>query len=463
MRRTLAIAWLAARTAVRSRLVIALIGLLAVVVLGLPAVIKGDGTTTGKIKITLQYSLGFSMLILGAATLWAACGSISQEIEGRQIRLVVVKPVQPWHVWVGKWLGLAGIAALLLAVAGCAVYIYLKWHLQPDRTPPEELKIIVTEIMCARQKVWSRSEDVGRAAEQRLRELLQHGTLPQGMTRRKALAALKRQILTERSAVRPGGIKTWHFDPPDKKWPVPADAAGGAVHLRARFFSAFALEKKPISGTWQFLDDEGELRGTLPMDAAPEKLVRLTVPGEFLPPSGPLLVRFVNGSEERSATVIFDTDDGLELLIPAGGFAANLARALVILWCYLALLAALGLTAGALFSFPVATFVAAALLLMALTGNYFAWMSTHGEGDHHHGPAEEPGFLQKIGAQAALAVSVAVRPALAFAPLGKLADGQWIAWRATAQALGILAGVYPGMLLVVGVLGLSRRELAAPP
>src|SRR5471032_1369155 len=56
----------------------------------------------------------------------------------------------------------------------------------------------------------------------------------------------------------------------------------------------------------------------------------------------------------------------MEVLYPEGGFALNFARGLGIIFCWMALLAAIGLAAASLLSFPVATFFSLAMLTVVL-------------------------------------------------------------------------------------------------
>ena len=118
MRRIIAIALIAARSAVRSRLFLLLMLILLVTVIGLPLSIKGDGTVAGRIGLVVYYTLALSAVVLGAATLWTSCAAVSLEIEEKQIHLVMTKPVRGYQVWLGKWLGLVAMNTVLLLVVG---------------------------------------------------------------------------------------------------------------------------------------------------------------------------------------------------------------------------------------------------------------------------------------------------------------------------------------------------------
>src|SRR5438477_13154233 len=128
MQRLLAIAKLTLKAAFRYRLVQILIVLLLGAVLGLPAIVKHDGTAQGFTQILLTYTLGAITTLLGFATLWLACGTLARDVEECQMLMVAVKPIARWAIWVGKWAGIMLLNLLLLAVSGAAVYFLLQWR-----------------------------------------------------------------------------------------------------------------------------------------------------------------------------------------------------------------------------------------------------------------------------------------------------------------------------------------------
>ena len=77
--------------------------------------------------------------------------------------------------------------------------------------------------------------------------------------------------------------------------------------------------------------------------------------------NGVLTIVFLN---PNGTSLLFPLEDGMEVLYPEGGFALNFARGLGIIFCWMALLAALGLAAASFLSFPVATFFSLAMLVV---------------------------------------------------------------------------------------------------
>ena len=153
MKPTLAIARIAFRNAVRSKVMLVLLAALLLAIIGLPLTVKGDGTLAGSIQILLSYTLGAVMLILSIATVWAGCAAVSQEIESRQIHLVLTKPVSRVQVWLGKWLGLVALNGLLLVVAGVVVFGLLHWNTRAGRLTEADRAVLHREILVARRVI----------------------------------------------------------------------------------------------------------------------------------------------------------------------------------------------------------------------------------------------------------------------------------------------------------------------
>src|SRR5215472_11507801 len=122
MQRLLAITWLTWKAAFRFKLFIVVAALLLASVVGLPVLIRDDGTARGFTQILLTYTLSAVTGLLGLSTLWLACGTLARDIEECQMQVVAVKPIARWQIWLGKWLGILSVNAILLALSGSAVF-----------------------------------------------------------------------------------------------------------------------------------------------------------------------------------------------------------------------------------------------------------------------------------------------------------------------------------------------------
>src|SRR5215467_3809579 len=145
MQRVVAIAWLTWKAAFRFRLFLVIAVLLLASVVGLPLIIRDDGTARGFTQILLTYTLATISAFLGLSTLWLACGTLARDIEECQMQVVAVKPIARWQIWLGKWLGILALNGVLLALSGTAVYLLLQWR--ATRLPPAEQTVLRNEVL----------------------------------------------------------------------------------------------------------------------------------------------------------------------------------------------------------------------------------------------------------------------------------------------------------------------------
>src|SRR5438876_7913824 len=170
MQRVLAIAWLTWKAAFRFRLFLVIAVLLLASVVGLPLLIKDDGTARGFTQIVLTYTLSTITALLGLSTLWLACGTLARDIEECQMQMVATKPIARWQIWLGKWLGLVSLNAALLALSGASVYGLLQWR--SARLPVHQQQVLRSEVLVARGSAKEKSfdQEIKAATERSLQE-----------------------------------------------------------------------------------------------------------------------------------------------------------------------------------------------------------------------------------------------------------------------------------------------------
>ncbi len=436
MRRILAIAVIAIRSAVRSRMVVSLLFLMGLAVIGLPLTLKGDGTAEGQLRIILTYSLGAAFALLALSSVWAGAMSIAQEIEERQIQLLAVKPVRRAEIWLGKWLGLMAVNTVLLLAAGAATAALLPRDLLDAQTAG------ATDWRAVFQPVAPQAEDLEAQAVQRYEQYLREGRVPEGLTRAQALEAVRQEVTGRSLAVYPGQRRDWRFTLPR------APAPGETIRLRLRF-SAAERHAEPLRGRWMAGPPDQPDAWQLARTHAPEAHHVVEIPAGALRGSRELTLSYIN-EDPAHITIVFNPVDGLRLLLPAGRFTENYARALMLLLIRLGFLTALGVTAGALFSSPVALFMAVALIFMTQ-------LTTHAGTD----PVAGSGAL-RIMEQVSYALRAALAPLRGPPVLDTVATGLLVetAWLLRVGLIQLAAG--GGLLALLGSGILARRELALP-
>lgn len=467
MNKVLAIARVSLRNAARSRVVICLVLILLLVNTGIPLSVKGDGTVGGFVHVLVSYSLGLAAFILAVTTLWAGSASVSVEINDKTAQMIVTKPVSPWQLWLGKWIGLNIMNAGLLALCGAITFIMLQTNLKPSDWPPHQREE-AERLLTAREAIPPLLPDYNAAVRHELDEQLKLVPLPDGVTETDALRAIIQQKMFAASMVAPDASIAWDFGA------APVVNGDATVSLQYRFSSS-SIGQAPITGEWIIRAGDAIEPLRINRTSAPRALNEFS----FTLPAGaagqPLIIEYRNLDRENT-TVIFDINEGIKLLVPRGGFAANYIRGLLVLFGQLSLLAAIGVTAGCLFSLPVATFIAMFVLLLIQMSGYirdvadsgiFYEKHSHGYEDvQEEGGDHGPATLGQLTGQAQMilfkGIAFIIQPLRPDNPLNALSTGRMVNYATTARALG---GQGLFIALLIGALAtqaLKRRELALP-
>ena len=449
MKKILAIAFIAVRNAIRSRMVLFLLGVLVLITVGLPLTIQGDGTASGQVQILLKYTLGFVHFILGLTILWAGCASVSREIADKQIHLIVTKPVQPLHIWIGKWLGLVLLSAFLLAFCGLSTYAMLKWSTQTGKLAPDEETILQNDVLVARRSVFPEPEDVDDAVKRDLQERVNSGLLPKDLPVEDAFRELKQQYLLRANSVESGQKKTWIFRLPES--PVPRRDLLLRYHIAT---SITSLE--PVAGLWRIGQTE------IAQDISPGGQARFTFPASEINADRTVAVEYSNVGK-NPVTVVFPPADGLELLVYEGAFEANYLRSLSIIFCDLCFLAAIGVTAGSLFSMPVAAFVSIYLLILLNITGFLQGLAMSKD----LSVIELPKAIPERPVKAVLScvyksIYFIVKPLDFPNPLDLVSTGHLVSRELVLRVLAMQAVLYTAALAALGAGVIRRREMALP-
>jgi len=450
-----AIALISIRNAIRSKIVIVLLLFLLITLIGLPLTLKGDGTLTGHVRILLRYTLGLATLILSIATVWASCAALSTEIRDRHIQLIVSKPVRATQIWLGKWLGLMTINVFFLALCFLSTFVALRWTTQPAKWPAEEIEQFQTQVMAAQRKVAPRPARVEEEVHRQYRAGRARGEWPAEVRTADILPRIERMVRAQANAVPPNAFVRWVFDVPHLP---PEDRP---LVLRYRF-SLSVLDIEPIHGAWTIGAPGMVHRQVTDITLPPRTWHHVTVPAELVTDDGTLTVEFAN-IHERPVTVLFHPDDGLQLMVYAGGFIMNYVRAALLILFHLCFLAAVGITAGAYFSIPVAALASFYTLLLVHAGRFVGRIA-QSEVGLAHGP--DAGWLERsvdaVTHMVHRGLHLIIRPLESVNPLDLVAIGEWIAWTEVAYVFVVKVVIYSGILLALGAWHIAHKEVALP-
>lgn len=456
MQRTLAIALLTWKAAFRFRLFLVVAGLLLGAVVGLPWMLHDPHFTAQEFtQVQLTYTLSAVTVLLGLSTLWLACGTLARDIEECQIQVVATKPIARWQIWIGKWIGLLSLNAALLAIAGACIYGQLIF--QARKLSPEQQAVLRNEVLVARGVAREKSfadeieAETTRVLQARLAE-----TRVAQVDVKEVRNQIREQVKAQIQVVPPGTYRTWQIDLGFARHSL----KGQPLFLRAKFNAAAKSPSGTFVAMWQVgIPEKTEVWASGPLRLAPDTFHEIEVPANLFDANGVLTVAFLNVNE---TALLFPLEDGLEVLYREGGFGLNFARGLGIIFCWVALLATLGLAAASFLSFPVAAFVSLAVLAMTLSTGTLASVVETGT---VMGKDEETGIA---GSSALDIVAVPlfggilqlINLAKDFSPVDALSTGRSIPWPMLARAFVQIVLLLGGVLAVFGIWVFSRRELA---
>ncbi|HEV2392547.1 MAG TPA: hypothetical protein VG146_09310 [Verrucomicrobiae bacterium] len=455
MQPLLAITWLTWKAAIRFRLFLVVAVLLLASVVGLPLLIKDDGTARGFTQILLTYTLTTITALLGFSTLWLACGTLARDIEDCQMQVVAVKPICRWQIWLGKWLGIVSLNAALLAISGAGLYALLLWR--AAHLPPAEQRVLRNEVLVARGSAKPPSVDyeIDKQTDQRLEERLSKYPLDR-YDKVELRKQIREQVKAEYQIIPSGYSREWKVDLGLARHFL----ADKPLYLRIKFNSSEKYATGTFKGLWAVgAPRETKLWGSQVMSLAQDTFHEFQIPPNLFDQNGVLTISFFNPND---ATLLFPLEDGIEVLYPEGSFGMNFVRGLGIIFCWMALLAAVGLASATFLSFPVAAFFSLSLLGIVLCSGTMA--NAVDEGTVAGWNAEKstkgwtPADIVIIPTfKAALKV---INLAKDFSPVDSLSTGRCITWTELGLAFGQIVLLLGGISALFGIVIFNRRELA---
>ena len=455
MQRLLAIAWLTWKAAFRFRLFLVIAVLLLAAVVGLPMVIKDDGTARGFTQILLTYTLSVITGLLGLSTLWLACGTLARDIEECQMQVVATKPIARWQIWLGKWLGIMSLNAALLALSGACVYGLLQWR--ATKLPAAEQTVLREQVLVARGSAREQNYDaeIDAATERILQGRLKNSPVDK-VDVPEVRKQIREQVKADFQLVPPGYSRPWQIDLGFAK----NFLRNKPLQLRVKFNSAQKSPSGTFVALWQVGDpNSANLWRSEPMSLAPDTFHEFRIPANLFDDKGVLTVLFKNPND---TALLFPLEDGLEVLYPQGGFTLNFARGLGIIFCWMALLAALGLMAASFLTFPVAAFFSLAVLTIGLSSGTLHEVVESGTVMGGNG---ETGVMGHSVVDAMLiplfkGCLMVIKLVENFSPIDSLSSGRSISWSELGTAFGQIVLLPGGIIAVIGILLFNRRELA---
>lgn len=420
---------------------------------------QGDGVTLkSRIQTYLSHSLGWTGLVLSVMTILLACGALVQEIREKQIFMVATKPIPRWQIVAGKWLGI-GVLNLVVLVLAYGVLLGFVWYLknQPEQIAGDKDRV-QAEVMTIHHLFPIDQPDWNARAAARIRELREQARWED--LDKQEVETRRQQIIREMKlrwrTLEPREIKRYQFTGLDERF---VDRGSGQ-HLLVRIKPESSAGVDDVYFQADFMAGDPSEPDTLVAGSLPNFVVgryhQFGIPARSVNSKGKLYIEFANASFRN--TIVFEGDDGLQLLHPIGTFHWNLFRAMIIVWARLAFLSAVGLLMSSFVSFPVACLAAFEILAVASAAGWLLdavdWSSSGPAGDDSlwiFGPILRPmalGFVQLV-------------PDFSrFNAIENVVSGHLVPMHWVLMSLATLVFLQGLILLIVGAVVFTRRELA---
>ncbi len=462
--------------ALNRKAVIILLLFFVILIPSLPFILETEGSLKSQVQIVLTYSLALAEILLAILAIFFCTVSVCSEINKKQVFITDTKPMKRWQFLAGKLLGVSILCGVLLFIMSGAVYGIVGYMARDrdfsgmpaweGREKLRDLQRVRVEVLVARHTVRpSIPGDVEDIVERELQRRKERGDLTSLAEEAEIRTQLTSEVKRRRTTAPAGGQVRFTFSGLDPH-------SNRTVFLRAKPHMTnpeAQNEDERCPGVWYFLyptDDEaenedqmaiiGEFQQTLTAGAFQE----LPISPEIIDPNGIVRVIFVNLRRDTGLT--FNPADGIEIMQKTGGFAPNFYRSVLVIFAHIILLAALSIMLGAMFSFPVASFCVAAILVIGLLGPWVVeYAFEKGMPDPDLSVFGYIGFTIKRFFSAVMRFILAVLPQFGrFSPIDKVSNGRLVSLSYTAKAFAVMCFLQGTVAMLLAFYAYWKRELA---
>jgi hypothetical protein len=467
----LAVARNVVNEAVRLKVSLVFIVLLIFGLALLPGLLDPGTPLRYRVQSFLSYGTGGTFWVIATLVLFLSVGTVAFEQRDRVIWQTMTKPVAPWQYLLGKWLGVCGVAAVLLAVSASGVFLFTEYlrvqtakdevaayvPRDPSRPITEDRFILQSQVLTARRSISPTAptlsqEELDTLLKRRVEQARATGLGFQDtmeyreQVRREILEEVKTKFLS----VEPDQEATYTFEGLSE-----AKRAGRPLTLRYKI-NVGGNDPRTNYRLVFFIPNQPEPIGV----AAPLNLpLTLTVPPSAIDGSGALRISVANAGDadpgaEASHALTFPPD-GLEVFYQVGSYRLNFARVMIILWMKLAFLSMVAIAAATCLSFPVASMVAFGVFFIAETAGFLSESLNYYDAEIKGQIVIHRFIIRMI----ALPIAWVFKHYAELRPTENLVDGRLVPWRMVMVA-GLLLGLVTAMLYAAGTAIFRRRELA---
>ena len=450
MRSIWAVAVNTIKQALRMKVAVVFVILLAVLLPVMGYSMTGDGTIKGRLQSFVSYGLSLTSGLLCLLTIIVSVYSVTNDIKQRQIYTVLTKPIRRFQLLLGKLLGVILLDAVLLGLFSAIIYAIVVYTPKFSGAGEAELAQLANEFFTARAGLTPAEVDVTGEVRDAYDRLEKTGQLPPGIARNKIIARLSRQKKLEKRAAVPGQELLWQFDD------VKILDTSQSLFIRFKYDVSVNPPDLHVLGRWIVGDDRQIRYGTgieTPIYSFDRKdLIRtfyeIEVPADAVADDSYLAVAFLN-VPLNNTVVMFPPKDGLEVLYKADSFGANFLRVTSLILFRLIFLACLGILASSFLSLPVAILLCLCIFFTATISGFviesFDFLSENISGLYSYTLRPVVRLLPQFDK---------------FGPAKFLVPARLLSWSLLAKAAGLMVCIKAFLLLLLGLLIFSFREIA---
>ena len=471
--------------AIRMKISLVFIVALVVGLAFLPALLDPEEPLRYRVQTFISWGGGASFWVLAILTLLFGVATVTFEQRDKTIWQTAVKPVAAWQYVLGKWLGLVGLNAVLLAVCMGGVFLFTE-HLRTtpamgereayvaagDQAISQDRLLLETQVLAARKArpfqypfQFNRdSEAFQQALEERIDR--EKRTNPgAGLTaedRHRIADELFENLTNAYRSIPPGGAR--EFSIPGLQ---EAKQQGRPISLRYRIDAG--ANRPDQFYTLSFLFPREQTVAPEVRETGLGYFHTIELSPQFINERGELRVRVYNGeilvSNSGQLRVAPNPDAisfperGLQVTYEAGSYHLNFARAAGVLWVKLAFLAMIAVWAGTFLSFPVAAMVAFATFILA---EMSGWLANAGDTYGYKDAEGNLAWWKVLTTPIAEAAGWVFGIYSDLQPVDTVVQGLYFSWANVAAGVGVLL-LITAVFYGLAVLFFARRELATYP
>lgn len=466
--------------AIRMKVSLIFIAMLIIMLAVLPMVLNGEQPLRFRVQAFLQYANQFAFWITALLVLFFGAATVAFEQRDKIIWQTMTKPVSAAKYVLGKWLGVATLAAILVLVSSAGVFMFTEYlRGQPaggevrayeprdaSLLMTEDRQLLETRILTARKPVIPNlpfhpsDPEFDKAVEMRIEGIQRLGEFnPTPADRARFRDEAVREAVAEFRSIDPNTERYQEFE-----FSGLEDAKRRAVPLTLRYKINAEGNRPDIFYALTFIFEDGTpvFRDRTGLGFSHT----ITIAPEMINDRGIIRFRLYNGllSVNNQGSIEFQGNtntitipsDGLEISYQVGSFQANFLRVQAVQWVKLAFLAMLAVCAATFVSFPVACLVAIGTFFIAESSGWVTnalpgWGTTDTQGNFQ--------FYRWAIYHFAETVSGVFRVYNDLSPAERLADGRLLSWSSVSTGALFLI-VASAFIYGIGVYAFRSRQLA---